>query len=157
MLSKLCYFKNSETQELSCSLLKLLFHTNHISSLNNIFYQLFTSFTTEKAWFCNTKSEVLHGIAKIQQKMRRQFVHCWSSRVMTVSSIGDPFSILLLMGPVCSCSVVSIHFIVLSDCLPCLHPKPFHCLWFFMCCFHYNICFCSSTACYNGYHLWMYS
>ena len=39
--------------------------------------------------------------------------------------------------------------------VPHIHQKSFHCLYdsFHVCCFHYIVCFCSSSTFYNWYHL----
>ena len=103
-----------------------------------MFYQLFTN-------FCNAKSKVLQGIMKIQQKIKRHrslrvkhtkgtsgryslrlaveislLIFCCIFGIAYKTSLfvlhnHPSFSFLLLMDNVCSCSVVSIHFIVLSD------------------------------------------
>ena len=63
--------------------------------------------------------------------------------------------LLIAYGSLCSCSVVSINFIVLSDLFPGLTKNYFigSIIYFHVLLLPQYLCFCSSTACYNGYHL----
>ena len=122
--------------------------------INNHFYQWFRSFTSKTAWFCNTKSRVFHGVSKNTAEDEEALIaksnshkkkwllylaiasrnfppylllYSWYSTQNITFCITKPcFCFLLLMEPVCSCSIVSIHFIVLSDLSPTHSPKLHH-------------------------------